>query len=65
MKNIQFVKLAKRKEMLSKIVVCQLKIGRGGVTELVNVSVVHPRDPCSNVGSDGKYFLILFVLSLS
>jgi hypothetical protein len=33
----------------------------GGMAELAKVSVVHPRDPGSNLGSDRKYFLILFV----
>ncbi len=29
-----------------------------GVAELANVSVVHPRDPGSNLRTDRKYFLL-------
>jgi hypothetical protein len=37
----------------------------GSVAELVKASVNHPRDPGSNLGSDRKYFLILFVSHLN
>jgi hypothetical protein len=37
----------------------------GSMAELANVSVVHPKDPCSNLCTDRKYFLILFVLHLN
>ncbi len=37
----------------------------GGVAELANVSVIHPRDPDSNLGTDRKYFLIMFVSHLN
>jgi hypothetical protein len=33
----------------------------GGAAELTYTSVIHHRDPGSNPGIDGKYFLILFV----
>jgi hypothetical protein len=33
----------------------------GGVGEMAKASVIQPRDPGSNIGSDRKYFLILFV----
>jgi hypothetical protein len=32
------------------------------MAELVNASLIHPRDPGSNLGIDRKYVLILFVL---
>jgi hypothetical protein len=35
------------------------------MAELANVSVVHPRAPGSNLGTDRKYFLILFVSNLN
>jgi hypothetical protein len=37
----------------------------GRAAELANASVVHPRDPGSNLGTDTKYFLILFLLHLN
>jgi hypothetical protein len=36
----------------------------GGEAELTKVSVVHPRDPGSNLSYDRKYFLILFLSHL-
>ncbi len=36
-----------------------------GMAELANESVVHPRDPGSNLGTDRKYFLNLFVSHLN
>jgi hypothetical protein len=36
-----------------------------GMAELANMYVVHFRDPDSNLGTDRKYFLILFVLHLN
>jgi hypothetical protein len=41
---------------------CQKK---DGMAELAKASVVHPRDPSSNFGSDRKYFLMLFVPNLN
>jgi hypothetical protein len=37
-----------------------LKLKNGGMAELANVALVHPRDPGSNIGKD-KISLILFV----
>ena len=36
-----------------------------GIAESANASFVHPRDPGSNLGTDRKYFLILFVCHLN
>jgi hypothetical protein len=33
----------------------------GGAAELANVSIVHPRDPSSNIGTDRKYCHFMFV----
>ncbi len=35
------------------------------MAELANASVVHLRDQGSNLSTDGKYFLILFVSHLN
>ncbi len=37
----------------------------GGMTELTNLYVVHSRDPDSNLGTDKKYFFLLFVSHLN
>jgi hypothetical protein len=35
------------------------------MAELANVSGIHPRDLCSNLGIDRKYYQILFVSHLN
>jgi hypothetical protein len=37
----------------------------GGMAEFARSSVIHPRYPCSHLGSDRKYFLILLVSHLN
>jgi hypothetical protein len=37
----------------------------GGVLALANASLVHPRDPGSNLSIDRQYFLVLFVSHLN
>jgi hypothetical protein len=37
----------------------------GGVAELANASIIHPRVPGSNLSTDRKYFHILFASLLN
>jgi hypothetical protein len=40
-------------------------VNSGSVAELANVSVIHPTYSGSNLGTDRKYFLILFTSHLN
>jgi hypothetical protein len=43
----------------------EMRNNKGGMAKLANASVIHPRDPGSNLSRDIKYFLILFVSHLN
>jgi hypothetical protein len=59
--------------LLYKMCISTLNLGlqtmkyvkRGGMAELADVSVVHVRDLGSSLGTDSKYFLVLFVSHLN
>ncbi len=42
-----------------------MPVKSGGVTDLADASVVHPKNPSANLGIDRKYLLVLFVLHLN